>query len=278
MLVSKALLATSLSQYPALINIMAILDAAIAAADPQEAVLRHVRLDGDILRIGSRDYYEVTHRKKIVLGFGKASVSMGSGILKVLKGDVAGGAIITKSVTLQPGSLSPLVLLSANHPVPEARNILATQELLIWTDHLSTDDLVFCLISGGGSALFTNPVEGVSLADIQQMTRVLLACGASIQEINILRKHLDQVKGGGLAKLIYPASLVSLILSDVVGNPLDVIASGPTVSDPTTFLDALSVIKKYGIIHQLPTSIIHWLKMGDQGLVPETVKPGDACF
>jgi hydroxypyruvate reductase len=139
-------------------------------------------------------------------------------------------------------------------------------------------DLVIAVISGGGSALMTLPAPGLALADLQSLTGALLRCGATINEINTLRKHLDQIKGGGLARMAYPATLVTLILSDVVGSPLDVIASGPTVPDPTTFAEAYALLERYGIAASVPPPIIEHLRRGMAGQAEETLKPGDPRF
>jgi hydroxypyruvate reductase len=139
-------------------------------------------------------------------------------------------------------------------------------------------DLVIVVISGGGSALLTAPAEGLALADLQALTNALLACGANIQEINTLRKHLDGIKGGGLARAAFPADVLTLILSDVIGDPLDVIASGPTVPDPTTFADALGVLERYRLVEQIPQTVLHHLRQGAGGLSPETPKPGEPLF
>jgi hydroxypyruvate reductase len=143
---------------------------------------------------------------------------------------------------------------------------------------VNEDDLVICLISGGGSALLVSPVPGISLSELQVLTKVLLAGGASIDEINTLRKHLEQLKGGGLARLACPASLITLILSDVVGDPLDVIASGPTVPDPTTFADAWNILERYNLVDRIPSPLVHHLQNGCRGKLPDTPKPGDPLF
>jgi hydroxypyruvate reductase len=150
--------------------------------------------------------------------------------------------------------------------------------MLALLNHLEPTDLVFCMVSGGGSALMAAPVDGIALPDMQKLTGLLLKCGASIDEINTIRKHLDRVKGGGLARISYPAQLVTLILSDVVGNPLEVIASGPTVADPTTYGDAEQVIFHHHLQEETPGSILQVLKAGKTGLLPESLKPGDPCL
>jgi hydroxypyruvate reductase len=151
----------------------------------------------------------------------------------------------------------------------------STRGLVEFLQDSQETDLLFCLISGGGSALMTLPVEGVTLEDLQTLTRLLLACGADIGEINTLRKHLDRIKGGGLARLAAPARIVTLILSDVIGSPLEVIASGPTVADSTTFANALSILAKYRIMERVPERILSVLRRGAAGEIAETLKPGD---
>ena len=141
-------------------------------------------------------------------------------------------------------------------------SLQSTQRLYEFTRQFTKDDLVFCVISGGGSAILSAPREGVTLEEIQALTRKLLACGASIGEMNSIRKHLDSVKGGGLARWVDPATMITLILSDVVGSPLDVIASGPTVADPSTFGDAWAVLEKYKLLASAPENIIAYLKNG----------------
>jgi hydroxypyruvate reductase len=159
------------------------------------------------------------------------------------------------------------------HPVPDENSLKAGQRALEFVHNLGENDLLLCLISGGGSALMTSPHAGLSLSDLQTLTQALLTCSASIDEINTLRRHLDQVKGGGLAQAAYPAQIISLILSDVVGNPLEAIASGPTAPDPTTRDDALAVLDKYRLRSKVPAAILHTLEAA-----PETPKPGADLF
>ena len=159
--------------------------------------------------------------------------------------------------------------------MPDERSLGATRKLMDLLQGLGEDDLVFCLISGGGSALLAQPVPGVSLDDLQKLTKSMLACGATIQEMNTLRKHLDLVKGGGLLRMAAPARVFTLILSDVVGSPLETIASGPTVSDPTTFADAVGILKSYQLWETAPAGIVAHLEAGLAGKAAETLKPGD---
>lgn len=177
-----------------------------------------------------------------------------------------------------PSSHPSLTVLSAGHPLPDTRSIEASQRVVSLLEQATARDLVLVLISGGGSALLTLPVPGITLDDIQELTSLLLRCGASIDEINTLRKHLDRVKGGGLARLAEPASVATLILSDVVGNPLDMIASGPTVPDSTTFADAYAVLERYNLRADAPPAIVDHLRAGLRGEVPETPKSDDPLF
>jgi hydroxypyruvate reductase len=169
-------------------------------------------------------------------------------------------------------------VLPGGHPIPTGDSLRSAQSLAEFLADGRADDLVFCLISGGGSALMTLPQDGVSLEDMQSLTRLLLASGADIGEINTLRKHLDRVKGGGLARLAAPAQLVTLVLSDVIGSPLDVIASGPTVADLSTYGDAYGILEKYHLDAKAHAAVISSLHKGLRGESPETVKPGDSLL
>ncbi len=258
-------------------QISRILGAALAAVDPQAAVRRALRREGATLRVAGRAYDLGSTGRILLVGAGKASVAMARGLVEALGDEIDAGAIIAKNLdaTDEVGSEKIQVLIGA-HPVPDRRSLDSTRKIMDVLQGLQANDLVFCLISGGGSALLTQPAPGVSLEDLQQLTRNLLACGATIQEINTLRKHLDQVKGGGLLRRAQPASLVTLILSDVVGNPLETIASGPTVADPSTFSDAVGILKSYQLWEATPANIREHLEQGVAGAVEETLKPGDA--
>ncbi|MCC7355553.1 MAG: glycerate kinase [Anaerolineae bacterium] len=172
----------------------------------------------------------------------------------------------------------PITLIEAGHPVPDEAGRAGAERIKTLLTGLRPDDLVFCLLSGGGSALLPLPAGGITLADKQALTGALLRSGATINEINTVRKHCSQVKGGQLARWVQPASLVCLILSDVVGNPLDVIASGPTVPDTSTFADAWAVLKRYGLEESAPSAIIAHLRRWLAGDIPETPKSGDPAF
>jgi hydroxypyruvate reductase len=271
-----------------------ILAAALAAVDPAAAVGRFLRREGDQLYVGERVYDLADYQRVFIVGAGKAGTPMARAAALTLGDRLAEGVVVVKGYTetqrhedreiedtLAPLfiSLSPgLLVCEAGHPIPDERGVAGARRMAELLAQATEHDLVIALISGGGSALLTLPAPGISLADMQSLTAALLACGAGINEINTLRKHLDQVKGGGLALLAHPATLVTLILSDVVGNPLDVIGSGPTVPDPTTFDDAYAVLERYDIVGKTPAPILGYLGRGRAGEIEETLKPDDARF
>jgi glycerate-2-kinase len=171
-----------------------------------------------------------------------------------------------------------ITINQAGHPTPNESGLEGAKRILELASEAGEDDLVITLISGGGSALMPLPAEGITLEDKKIATSLLLRCGATINEINALRKHISALKGGQLAKAAYPATVISLILSDVIGSPLDTIASGPTAPDSTTFSDAWKVLEKYDLLPEMPPSIVERIKRGMEGEIPETPKPGDPIF
>src|SRR5947209_12070206 len=196
--------------------------------------------------------------------------------------DVIGDRLpIEGSVTVRYGHAAPtrhVRIPEASHPMPDAAGVDATRAMVDLLREADERDLVVCVISGGGSALLTLPAEGVSLEDLQRTTDALLRCGATINEINVVRKHLDTVKGGGLACLAAPAQVVTLVLSDVVGNPLDAIASGPTVPDTSTWLQAAAVFDRYALWDLVPPSVASRVRLGAAGDLPDTPNAGDPLF
>lgn len=258
-----------------------VLAAALQAVNPEVAVTRHLQRQGDMLTVGERQYDLSLVERVLLIGFGKASVSMGRAATEILGEKLSAGLLITKEGHGMPpleGFDPRLEICEAGHPLPDERSLAASRKLLGFLEGLSARDLVLCLISGGGSALLTAPAEGISLEDLQKLTALVLACGADIAEINTLRKHLEVLKGGGLAQRVAPAALAALVLSDVVGDPLDVIASGPAVPDPTTYVDALKILERYQLIPQTPEAILERLRRGARGELPETPKPNDPLF
>ena len=255
---------------------LTVLRAALEAVDPANAVKRYVKRDGDSLRIGDQTYSLGDFRRVLVIGGGKASGAMASAIE-----DILGDRITAGWVNVKDGYTAPterIHLHEAGHPLPDQRGVEGAQRIADLLTEAGAHDLVLCLISGGGSALITLPVHGISLDDVQALTTALLRCGATINEMNAVRKHLSQIKGGNLARLAHPATLVSILVSDVVGSPLDVIASGPTVPDTSTFGDACEVLSRHDIWAQVPASIELWLRAGVRGDISETPKIGDVAF
>jgi glycerate 2-kinase len=250
-----------------------VLAAALDAVDPAEAIRRVMARDGATLRINSV-VYDLTHyRRVLVVGGGKAGAPMAQAVEAILGERITAGWVNVKHGYTAP--TTRITVHEAGHPVPDEAGVSGTRAMMALLGSATADDLVLCLISGGGSALMTLPVDGVSLEDMQALTGSLLRCGAPIQAINTLRKHLSQVQGGQLARLAHPAAVIALILSDVVGSPLDVIASGPTVPDTTTFGDALEVIAQHGIEEEVPESIRRHLARGAAGEILDTPKMGD---
>ena len=248
-----------------------ILAASILAVEPAAAVARFVRRSGDNLNVAGRNYPLADFRSVRLLGIGKAALAMSAQLAALLGTRLEAGLVITKHASAIPDF--PITVLVGDHPVPETHSLVAGQRTLEFLSHLGPNDLLFCLISGGGSALVTAPSEGISLEDMQALTTGLLAAGAPVDEINILRRRLDLIKGGGLVRLSNGATIVSLVLSDVVGSPLEAIASGPTAPDPASRTDALALLEKYQLRARLPASILSALEHD-----PETPKPGNPIF
>lgn len=280
------LLTTSLRENPSGPAIARVMSAGLDAVDPEAAVRRFLKRDGARLEIGaassggsSRIYDLDSYQGIWIVGAGKAGYPMALAAADILAGRVSGGLVITKDGHTPTQSLPGEVFFrETGHPLPDKRGVRAAEEMARLLLDRSAADLVICLISGGGSALMPLPAAGISLSDLQTTTSALLACGASIDQINTVRKHLDRLKGGGLARLVFPASLVTLVLSDVVGDPLDVIASGPAVPDPSTFANALEILDHFGLLPSLPASVRVRLEQGAAGQIPETPKPGDLVF
>ena len=258
-------------------DILAIFKAGLAAADPVDAVRRHVVRRGRKLRLGDYSWDLTKVRNIFVVGAGKASARMAGALEEILGDRIAGGWINVKSAAAEK-PLRRIHVHEAGHPVPDEAGLGGAREIVKILESAGAGDLVLLCLSGGGSALMPLPVEGVSLADKQAVTQALLACGADIREINTVRKHLSQLKGGRFAQAAQPAEVVALILSDVVGDPLDAIASGPSAPDSTTFADALAVLSKYGIESRAPRGVLEHLRAGAAGAKPETPKPGDPIF
>ncbi|MDE2886743.1 MAG: glycerate kinase [Gemmatimonadota bacterium] len=253
-----------------------IFESAVAAVDAQACLKRFVKLDGRTLRIGRVDYNLDSFERVLVVGTGKASPRMGVALEAELGDRISDGVINTKYGHAEP--LDRVRIVECGHPVPDEAGVEGTGEILATLDGADDRTLVICLISGGGSALMPAPAEGISLQEKQDTTRLLLECGANIVELNAVRKHLSRVKGGGLARAAFPATVVSLMLSDVIGDPMDVIASGPTVPDTSTFKTCAEIFQKYEVSNRLPEAVRARFEAGSAGEIPETPKPGDAVL
>jgi glycerate 2-kinase len=268
-----------------------IMAAALEAVDPYQAVLNHLKIEGNLLSAAGRIYPLDQFEKVWLVGAGKAGAPMALAVSQVLDDYLSGGIVIVKDghslsndslvrsgFPDPPSSFKRLNIIEAGHPVPDRRGLRAARQIADLLEEAGSHDLVICLISGGGSALLTDPAYSLDLKDLQSLTSLLLSSGADITEINTLRKHLDDFKGGGLARLAAPSAVLALILSDVIADPLDMIASGPTVPDPTTYAQAYAVLEKYDLVQNAPQAVIERLRRGMQGDLPETPKPGDPLF
>ncbi|MCB2227471.1 MAG: glycerate kinase [Desulfarculaceae bacterium] len=252
-----------------------IIDTALAAVDPFRAVSQALRLEGDTLQVGGEALDLKQYARIIVVGAGKAGAPMAQAVETVLGERIGDGRVVVKDG--HGGETKIINIDEASHPVPDARGVEAGRSIAdLVTEHAAPDTLFLCLLSGGGSALLVAPADGIALADKQETTRLLLASGADIGEINAIRKHLSELKGGNLARRAAPGKVISLIISDVVGDRLDVIASGPTVPDLSTWGECRDILTRYGIWDQVPNPVRQRIEQGLAGELPDTLKPGDA--
>ena len=244
---------------------LSIFKAALAAADPVDAVLRH---------LCSRDFSRFRHI--YVVGAGKAGASMALAAERALGRRITAGLVNVKygaTARLRRIELNP-----CGHPLPDEAGVAGSTRIAQMAAQAGEGDLVLCLISGGGSALLPLPAEPVTLAEKQAATQLLLACGATIHEFNCVRKHLSRIKGGQLARLAAPATVEALLLSDVIGDDLDVIGSGPTAPDGSTFADAFAILAKFALLKRVPASVRQRIERGVRGELPETPKAADPLF
>ena len=254
------------------------MDAALSAADPARIIRNHLRLDGSILRADDLRFQLKNYRRIFVIGGGKASGYMAEEVEKLLR------KWITKGLVIIPDYLRPrpkgrrITYRLGTHPIPTRKGMESVLAMLELVKDVSRNDLVLVLLSGGGSALMPLPARGISLRDEAVTTSLLLASGASIDEINTVRKHLSQIKGGRLADRLYPATVLSLIISDVVGDNLDSIASGPTAPDCTTYHYAKLDLQKYDLWSRIPTKVRKLISDGLAGALPDTPKKEDGAF
>ena len=245
------------------------------AVDARAAVSRAISKNGEELVIGKRRYDLRRYERVVVLGAGKAAASMAQAVEQRLGSRLQGGFVVVKHGHVAP--TKQIVVAEAGHPIPDRSGQRAAARLCAMATELGRRDLLIVLLSGGAFSLLPAFVLGITLADKQRTTQELLRCGASIREVNTVRKHLSRIKGGRLAELT-SATIVTLILSDVLGDDLSAIASGSTVPDPTTYLEAVAILKRYRIWRAVPQRVRRHLDRGCQGLASETPKPGSSLF
>jgi len=252
------------------------LEYALNAVDPKQLMKSKLLLKNSLLKVNGYSFDLKKFKNVYVIGGGKASGSIAEALEQIL------GQYITKGlVNIPRGNKHKTELIKlheASHPIPDKSGVEGTRRMLEIAEQAKKEELIICLISGGGSSLMPLPRGGITISDKREITDALLKCGATINEINTVRKHISDFKGGWLAKKAYPATVLNLILSDVVGDPLDFIASGPTVPDSTTFNEAIKALKKYGLWDKAPATIKKVLSDGEKGLIPETPKATDKAF
>jgi hydroxypyruvate reductase len=257
-------------------DILDIFKSALAVVQPGNLLRHWIRREGDRIILGDRVFNRNHLRHLYVIATGKAAAAMGDMLEQILGDVISEGIIITKEGYGLP--MEFMTVVETGHPVPDQNGVKAGEMVMQIVQHTNENDLVLVLLSGGSSSLVADIVPGVSLEELQHLTSLMLKSGAEIREINTVRKHLSSLKGGQLARLAYPATVVCLALSDVIDDPQEVIASGPTVPDPTTFGDALEILDKYQILELISPAIRERLIKGQQGELPETPKPGDNIF
>lgn len=244
-----------------------MLNAALEAVRGDVLVREQLHMEKGILTISEQRWDLRRFRRILVAGAGKAAAAMASGLEALLGERITAGIVAVPSGVSAP--CTRIVLAEAGHPLPDARSVQAGRDILQLVDDAGSGDLVICLFSGGGSALLEVPAGSITLEDLQQTIDLLLACGAEIGEINIIRRHISAVKGGRLLKAIAPAACITLLLSDVIGDDPAVIASGPTTPDDSTFAETLQVVSRYQLQSKLPAAVLEYLEKGGRGEVEE---------
>ncbi len=259
---------TTLDSHPRGGDVIAVLQAAVSAVDPYAAVRRYLRRSGTQLVVDSATYDLSRYAHIVVLAIGKAALPMARAALDLLEGYSVVGLVVPKAAAGTPDSAGALPVHPSSHPVPDERSLAAGDRILDVLHDVGEHDLVLVLLSGGGSALITAPADGLTLDDMRSLTGALLASGATINEVNALRRRIDRVKGGGLARAAYPADVAVLVLSDVIGDDLGSIASGPFVADTAAQLDAHAVVERYNLRAQLPAHMLRLLDGPPSAVAP----------
>jgi len=255
--------------------VLDLFESGFEAIDPKRCVSEALSLDGERLSVGSAEY-NLSDRRVWTIAIGKAAVPMSEAVSERLGPALVEGIAVTRYG--HGGDVDGVRVLEAGHPIPDEKGAAAAAAIAELARAIGGDDLVLCLLSGGGSALLAAPPPGVSLEELAEMTRLLIRSGTAIGEVNTVRRHLSTLQGGRLAHRLRPATVVTLVLSDVIGDSLEAIASGPTVSDPTTYADAIDVLRCRHLWEQVPGSVLDHLRAGAAGKIAETPKPDDPVF
>ena len=257
-------------------DVLDILEHILNQTDPEEAIKRSVILKDNYLTITDIKIHLNKIKNIYVVGGGKASFRMAFALYNILGNRIKKGIISVNETS--ENKIGPIKIIKAGHPIPTQKGIQASKEIIKISEKAKEDDLLIALISGGGSALLPLPFNGITLSDLQDTNELLLASGANIYEINVVRKHLSKIKGGRLSASSYPANIISLIISDVVGDDLSSIASGPTAGDDSTFEDVNKILTQYKINNKVPSSIAKIIKKGMRGKIPETPGSKEPVF
>jgi hydroxypyruvate reductase len=255
-----------------------LLSAALDAVDPYQATSARFRRKGNIIYAGKYRYGLSQFNRIYVIGAGKAACGMARAVEKTIGDWITAGIIAIPHGYHCAPPLRRIMIIKSGHPVLDAAGVRAALKAKSLLESVTGNDLVIYLASGGGSALMTLPAPGITLKDLQQTTQLLLESGAPMPQINCIRKHLDLLKGGQLIELIYPAIVITFVLSDIIGDRLDMVGGGPTLPDPTTFKDAYNILAKYRLWRKIPGSVRRRIKSGLAGGLPETPKPGHHAF
>lgn len=255
---------------------LAIFNAGVSAVQPSRLLSKSIQLHDNTVWLQGKPFPLNEWDNIFIVGAGKASAAMAVEAEKILGEHISKGIIVTKYGHRL--DLQKIKCVEAGHPLPDAKSVLAGKEVMQLVQRAGEKDIIISLISGGASALLADHPPGTSLKDVQELINFLLNSGATINEINIVRKHLSLIKGGQLARAAYPAMIVSFILSDVIGDPLDIIASGPTVPDPSSYGDAYKILERYHLLNRISSSVRVWMQKGMKGEIADTPKPGDQIF
>jgi len=258
--------------------ILDCINVALESVDPKVIIKQNVRIRDQTLMIRNLKFDLRKIKNIYVIGGGKACGAMAEALEEILGDRISYGLVNVLKGTEKQFKTTKIKLIGASHPIPDKVGMQGAQQMLNIAQEAKKDDLVIVLISGGGSALMPLPVPPITLEEKRKTTMLLLKSGATINEINAVRKHISLIKGGQLAKACYPATVISLIMSDVVGDPINTIASGPTAPDNTTFKDAYRVLQRYNLLDKIPKNVCKYIEKGLEGIVPETPKSGDRIF